>query len=193
MNTTQIIILAIAVAVVLALALATWLTGRASRSKHLREKFGPEYDLALQKEGSKNTAEASLAEREKRVSKLEIHDLNEADRERYQSEWTSIQADFVDEPPAALEKANQLVTEVMIARGFPIADFETRAEDVSVLYPNFATDYRRANEIALKNKENAASTEDLRQAMVHYRSLFEQLLGPMKIPEVTPEDTKEVA
>jgi len=189
MDSTQIII---AVAILVAIGIGIMFAALNRRSKKMREKYGPEYDLAMEKTGNKRAAEAALAEREKRVTKLDIRELNQAERDRYQSEWTGIQAEFVDAPPVALEKANHLVTELMMARGFPVADFEQRAADVSVLYPDVVTNYRHANEIALKNQRNEASTEELRQAMVHYRSLFEELLGTTKANDVVPEDKKEV-
>jgi len=154
-------------------------------AKKLREKYGPEYDLTMEKAGNQRTAETELGEREKRVTKLNIRDLNQDERDRYHTEWIGIQADFVDDPSKSLEKANQLITEVMIGRGFPVADFEQRAADLSVMFPNFVSNYRNANVIALKNQRNETSTEELRQAMVYYRSMFEELLGEV-------EDKKEV-
>ena len=189
MDSTQIII---AVVVLIAIGIGIMFAARTRRSKNMREKYGPEYDLTKEKAGSKAAAEAALAEREKRVTKLDIRELNQAERDRYHTEWTGIQADFVDEPPKALEKANLLVTELMMARGFPVSDFEQRAADVSVLYPNVVANYRHANEIALKNQRGEASTEELRQAMVHYRSLFEELLGTAKVNDTAAGDQKEV-
>jgi len=189
MDSTQIIII---VAILFAIGIGIMFAARTRRSKNLHEKYGPEYDLTMEKAGNKNAAEAALAEREKRVTKLDIRELNQAERDRYHTEWTGIQADFVDEPPKALEKANLLVTELMMARGFPVSDFEQRAADVSVLYPNVVANYRHANEIALKNQKGEASTEELRQAMVHYRSLFEELLGTAKVNDTVVDDKKDV-
>jgi len=192
-NTSQIVaLIVVVIAVALAVGIGIWFAGRTKRSKTLREKFGPEYDLTMEKTGNKRATEATLGEREKRISQLDIRDLNPTERDRYHKEWTEIQANFVDEPSKSLEKANLLVTEVMMARGFPVADFEQRAADVSVLYPNVVTNYRHANVIALKNQSNEASTEELRQAMVHYRSLFDELLGTVKVDDVATEDKKEV-
>ena len=189
MDSTQIII---AVAVLIAIGIGIMFAASTRRSKKMREKYGPEYDLTKEKAGSKSAAEAALVEREKRITKLDIRELNQTERDRYHTEWTGIQADFVDEPPKALEKANLLVTELMMARGFPVADFEQRAADVSVLYPNVVANYRHANEIAVKNQRGEASTEELRQAMVHYRSLFEELLGSAKVNDVAAGDQKGV-
>jgi len=189
MDSTQIIII---VAILFAIGIGIMFAARTRSTKNMREKYGPEYDLTMEKAGNKRAAEAALAEREKRVTKLDIRELNQNERDRYQTEFTAIQADFVDEPPKALEKANLLVTELMMARGFPVSDFEQRAADVSVLYPNVVANYRHANEIALKNQRNEASTEELRQAMVHYRSLFDELLGTVKVDDTVAEDKKEV-
>lgn len=122
-------------------------------------------------------AEETLAEREKRVNELAIRDLEPDKRDRYHTEWIEVQADFVDEPSESVEAANRLITEVMIARGFPLADFEQRAADISVVYPDFVSNYRSAHTIAEKNQRNEASTEELRQAMVYYRTVVEELLG----------------
>jgi hypothetical protein len=180
-NTDTLVLIFVVVVILFAAGLGIWFASRTRRSKNLREKFGPEYDLSLEKEGSKRTAEEALKEREKRVTKLDVRDLNQNERDRYHTEWLEVQAQFVDDPSKALAKANLLITEVMLARGFPVADFEQRAADVSVLYPNFVTNYRSANAIAMKNQLNQASTEEMRQAMVSYRTLFDELLGTLDV------------
>jgi hypothetical protein len=124
---------------------------------------------------------------------MELRDLNENARDRYHEEWIEIQAGFVDDPSKSVAEANRLITEVMIARGFPVADFEQRAADLSVLYPDFVSNYRNAHAIAMKNQNYETSTEDLRQAMVYYRSLFEELLGTVDVKEVEAEEEKELA
>lgn len=183
------IMIVVAVLIVVGLVVGVWFVSRKKHSSQkLREKFGPEYDLAMEKTGDQRKAEAALGEREKRVTRLDIRDLNQNERDRYHAEWTGIQADFVDDPSKTLEKANQLVTEVMIGRGFPVADFEQRAADLSVMVPNFVSNYRNANAIALKNQRNEASTEELRQAMVYFRSLFEELLGKVEVKEVESKE-----
>jgi hypothetical protein len=156
---------------------------RRGSSQKLREKFGPEYDLTMEKVGDKRTTEETLKEREKRVNQLDIRALDEHARDRYHGEWIKIQTDFVDNPSKSVEEANRLITEVMVGRGFPVADFEQRAADLSVLYPNFVPNYRNAYAIALKNQRNEASTEELRQAMVYYHSLYEELLGTVETKE----------
>ena len=184
MKTETLILILIAAAVVVAAGLGIWYAMRRQRSQNLREKFGPEYDLTMEKTGDQRTAEKTLGEREKRVVKLDIRALDQNERDRYHGEWTQIQADFVDDPSKSVKEANRLITEVMIARGFPVADFEQRTADLSVMYPDFISNYRNANVIALKNQRNEASTEELRQAMVYYRSLFEELLGTVEVKEV---------
>ena len=181
---TLIIILILAAAVVLlAAGLVAWLTIRKKRSTNLREKFGPEYDYAMQVTGDKRAAEETLLEREKRVKQLAIQALDPDKFFQYKAEWDEIQADFVNKPSASVEKANRLITEVMVARGFPVEDFEQRAADISVLYPEFVSNYRSAHAIALESQQNGVSTEELRQAMINYRVLFEELLETEDAPE----------
>ena len=187
------IVFIVAVLIVVGLVLGVLFASRKKRSSQkLREKFGPEYDLTMEKTGGQRAAEAALGEREKRVNKLDIRDMNQNEQDRYRAEWVGIQADFVDDPSKSLEKANQLVTETMIVRGFPVADFDQRAADLSVMYPSFVSDYRSANAVALKNQRNETTTEELRQAMVYYRSLFEQLLGKVEVKEVELNEERVV-
>jgi hypothetical protein len=188
MTSNMPVIILIAVAVLVIVGLGLWYAMRQRRSQNLREKFGPEYNYTLDKIGDQRAAESTLKDREKRVVKLDIHDLDENRKQSYQEEWVEVQANFVDDPSKSVEDANRLITEVMIARGFPVADFEQRAADLSVLYPDFVSNYRSAYTIALKNQQKTSSTEELRQAMVYYRSLFEELLGIGRFQEVsTPE------
>ncbi len=177
MDTNTLILILIAVVVLIVAGIVAWLAIRWRRSQKLREKFGPEYDYTMKKVGDRQLAEETLAEREKRVNQLAIRDLEPDKQDRYHTEWIEIQADFVDEPSESVEEANRLITEIMIARGFPVADFEQRAADISVVYPDFVSNYRNAYAIAEKNQHDGASTEELRQAMVYYRSVVEELLG----------------
>lgn len=170
-----------AAAVLAIIGLAVGVTTRQMRSQKLREKFGPEYDYTIEKTGDRRTAEEELQVREKRVTELEIRPLSMEDRERYNGEWLAIQSDFVDNPPNSVSEANRLIKDVMASRGFPMEDFERRTEDLSVLYPELVSNYRNAHDIALRNERNETSTEDLRQAMVYYRSLFNELLNAVEI------------
>ena len=192
MNTEILISVLIAAAVMIAAGLVAWLAIRRWRSQKLREKFGPEYDYTMEIVGDRRSAEETLAEREKRISKLEIRALNEDEKVRYHGEWIDIQANFVDNPSKSVEEANRLITEVMITRGFPVADFEQRAADLSVMYPEFVSNYRNAHDIAIKNQSNGTSTEELRQAMVYYRSLFDELLGKVEVKQVDSTTEKKV-
>ena len=185
-NQTIIIILAVAVVIVIAVIIA-WNAMRGKRSQQLREKYGPEYDYTIEKTGDQRAAEEKLLEREKRVQKLELRNLDPGEYEQYHEKWVAIQAEFVDKPAEAVERADWLIKEVMVARGFPMADFEQRAADISVIYPDFVTNYRNAHDIAAKNQKDGVSTEDLRQAMVYYRSLFEELLETRTIQEKEKE------
>lgn len=169
------------VIVILAIAvIAIILIDRRRRSARLKEHFGPEYDRAVQQHGNPRLAEAELAERENRVHKLSIHPLSSADRESYAQEWSAVQRRFVDDPAIAVTEADRLVNRVMASRGYPMGDFEQRAADVSVSYPEVVQNYRAAREIVSRHSRGESSTEDLRQAMVHYRSLFDELLESSK-------------
>ena len=181
-NQTTILIWSV-VGVLLLASLLAWYATRIMRSRKLREKYGPEYDYAMENEGDRHAAEEILLEREKRVRKLELQALDGHTLDRYQAEWAEIQADFVDKPVEAVKEADRLIIEVMVARGFPTADFEQRAADISVLYPDFVSNYRNAHAITVRSQNNGVSTEDLRQAMVYYRSLFEVLLEKEKSTE----------
>jgi hypothetical protein len=165
------ILIVLAVLVVLALFLS-----RQRRSRKLKEQFGPEYERTVAEAGDRKEAEARLQERTERRQQLDIVPLDPADRDRYVEAWRQTQARFVDEPAEATREADRLITEVMRQRGYPIDDFEQRAADISVDHPQVVDDYRAAQAIASANERSEASTEDLRQALVHYRSLFEELL-----------------
>jgi hypothetical protein len=169
------LIVAILVVVIL-LALLAFFAGRQRRSRKLQDKFGPEYDRTVEQAGDRRAAEADLLERADRRAELNIVPLEPEARARYIEAWRSTQALFVDEPAQATREADRLITSVMRDRGYPVDDFEQRAADVSVDHPQVVDDYRAAHAIAARNDRSEASTEDLRQALVHYRSLFEELL-----------------
>ena len=174
----------IVIGVVVLIVIAALLAMRKRKSAQLKEHFGPEYDRVAQEQGDARHAEAVLSQREKRVEKLSIHPLPGFQREAYLQEWTAVQRRFVDDPSAAVTEADSLVTAVMSARGYPMSDFEQRAADISVNYPTVVHNYRSAREIVLRHATGHSSTEDLRQAFVCYRSLFEELLDspkPVKI------------
>jgi len=169
--------LLVAILIVLALLVVLALfASRRRRSHKLREQFGPEYDRTVAEAGDRKEAESRLQERTARRQRLDVVPLDPADRDRYVEAWRQTQARFVDEPAEATREADRLITAVMRQRGYPIDDFEQRAADISVDHPQVVDDYRAAQAIASANERSEASTEDLRQALVHYRSLFEELL-----------------
>jgi hypothetical protein len=175
MPTWAYVIIAVAVAVAVLLAAGALLLRR--RSNRLRSTFESEYDRTLAKTGRRRRAEHELLDREKRRESLDIRPLSAASRERYAEEWRQTQADFVDSPEAAVREANTLVENVMSERGYPVTDFEEQAAVISVDHAGVVQNYRSAHEISVAAGEGEASTEDLRRAMRHYRSLFEDLLG----------------
>ena len=175
MNSTTIILIVILVLVIIGI-ISLMNASRRRRAEQLHEHFGPEYDRTVQTLGDEQKAQDELEDRQKRVEELDIRPLSDQERQRYRSAWTDIQSKFVDEPGQAIVDADRLIAEVMQARAYPVADFDQRAADISVNYPNLVNNYRAAREIALRNKEGQASTEDLRQAMIYYRSLFDELL-----------------
>jgi hypothetical protein len=153
------------------------------RSAELRRRFGPEYDRTVEELGSPTRAERELAARTRHVEHLRFHELNEADRARFASTWSSIQSQFVDDPPAAVQGANELIKEVMLARGYPSEDFEHRAADLSVEHPQVVQHYRAARALFDSNRNGQVNTEELRQAVVHYRVLFTELLQEPSSPQ----------
>lgn len=165
-----------------------WITLNRVRSQRLRQRFGPEYERTVSTtEGNVRKAEAELEARAKRVAKLQIRPLTSTDAERFDAAWRGVQARFVDDPRGAVTEADRLVGEVMAARGYPVGDFEQRVADVSVDHADVVMNYRAAREIALQHAEGKATTEDLRQAMVHYRALFRDLLETVKDEMRQPE------
>jgi hypothetical protein len=146
------------------------------RSERLRSRFGAEYDRQVEEQGSRLKAEADLAEREKRVSKLTIRPLSPADQDRFLDRWTKVQATFVDDPARSVDYADALLAEVMSVRGYPMGEFEQRSGDISVDHPNVVQHYRAGHDIAIRHSQGKASTDDLRQALIHYRALFEELV-----------------
>jgi hypothetical protein len=165
------------VVIVVLLAVVAWLLYERQRSARLQSTFGPEYKRAVAETGDRRAAEAELEERQRRVRALEIRPLAADERERYAAAWREVQGRFVDDPAAAIADADRLIGEVMEARGYPVADFERRTADISVDHPAVVEHYRAAHAIASRS-DGEAETEDLRQAMVHYRALFEDLLEP---------------
>jgi FtsZ-interacting cell division protein ZipA len=176
MDTQTIVIIVLVIALV---AVVGWILYDRRRSQGLKSRFGPEYRRVVDEADDRRAAESELEARQRRIEKLDIRPLPEAERDRYAAEWKTVQAHFVDEPAAAISEADRLIGDVMEAQGYPVADFDQRAADVSVDHPGVVEHYRAAHAIATTEAEPDATTttEDLRQAMVHYRALFEDLLG----------------
>lgn len=168
----------IAAAAVLIVGVVAWSTMKRRQTRQLQGQFGPEYDRTIEAADSKKAAEAELAARRERREQLEIRPLSSAARERYTSQWQTVQAQFVDNPGAAVASADQLIQSVMGERGYPVKDFETRAADISVDHPDVVENYRQGHRLAEKSSDGDGSTEDLRQAMRHYRALFDDLVEP---------------
>ncbi len=176
MDQHQLTILMAVVAAVVVIAIVGFLLARKRRSQNLRERFGPEYDRVVKKEGEVRKAEGVLEMRARRREKFELQPLTAQTRADFAERWRLVQAQFVDDPKGSVARADELVSALMAARGYPMADFEQRAADISVDHPVVVENYRAAHDIALRHGRGQSSTEDLRKAMVHYRSLFDELL-----------------
>jgi hypothetical protein len=174
-TTTFIIIVSVILIATVGIAAAIFLRKR--KTKKLRTRFGPEYARAVQESGGRRQGEAGLQEREKRVEGFAIRPLTPSDRERYIASWRKVQAQFVDNPKSSVTEADRLLGDVMSTRGYSVSDFEERSADLSVNHPLVVENYRAAHEISLRHARGQASTEDLRQAMIHYRTLFDELVG----------------
>lgn len=180
MDQNRIIVVAVVVIAIAVIAAIAYFASRRRRSQKRRERFGPEYDRVVRQEGDPRKGEGVLEFRQKRREKFRISPLSSADRANFAIRWNEVQARFVDDPRGSVTVADSLVTDVMQRRGYPIGEFEQRAADLSVDYPVIVENYRAAHSIATRHSEGKASTEDLRQAMVHYRLLFQELLEEPK-------------
>jgi len=169
------VILLVILAVVI-VAFGSYIYFRERRTKLLRSQFGPEYTRTIKQTGNRSEAEERLREREKRVRRFNIRALSREDRTRFLTRWQKLQSDFVDDPDKAIQRADDLLGEVMETRGYPVSDFDQRSADLSVDHPHVVQNYRAAHQIALDHERGEAGTEELRQAMIHYRALFEELV-----------------
>lgn len=161
----------VAIAAAIVVTLIVWQALKAQRSRTLKERFGPEYDRTIERSSSRNDAERELEARKERRERLDIEPLSPAARERYRAEWRRVQARFVDDPQGAVRQSDTLIQSVMRERGYPVEDFEQRAADVSVDHPQVVENYRAGRRLA-----SSEDTEDQRQAMVHHRALFDELV-----------------
>jgi hypothetical protein len=172
---TLVIIIGVILIGIVGLAASMFL--KKHKTERLRTRFGPEYARAVEESGGRRKAEAGLERREKRVEGFAIRPLAASDRERYIASRHKIQSEFVDSPENAVAQADQLLGEVMSTRGYSVSEFEQRSADISVDHPLVVENYRAAHEIAIRHARGQATTEDLRQAMIHYRKLFDELVG----------------
>jgi hypothetical protein len=176
MNTTYIMLAGVLALVVVGAILGPALARRI-RTVQFQNAFGAEYSRAVETAGSEKKAEEELEGRRKHIETLNLRPLSADVRHRYQAHWDAVQASFVDQPGQATIEADHLIMEVMQLRNYPVSNFEQRAADVSVNYPALMSNYRAAHETAIRNEQHHAGTEDLRRAMLSYRSLFHELLG----------------
>lgn len=176
LNLSPLEIMVMAVVAILAIAGIVWSYMRDRKTAVLRKKFGSEYNRAVLVHGSERKAEAKLEDREKRIEKLSFRDLTPAEHERFAQRWEEVQARFVDSPKGAVMEADDLVTSLMKTRGYPVADFDQRAADISVDHPLVVENYRSAHETTTRAGQLEASTDELRTAMIHYRALYEELM-----------------
>ena len=181
----------IAAGVVVVLAFVLWQALARRRTGRLQKQFGPEYDRAVGGAEDRRLAEAELQAREERRQRLDVRPLSQAARDRYTERWGVTQARFVDDPRGAVAEADSLIQSVMAERGYPVEDFEQRAADVSVDHPQVVENYRQGHRLAQASASGDDSTEDLRQAMRHYRALFDELVEPDADEPTTRE--REVA
>jgi FtsZ-interacting cell division protein ZipA len=185
MNVVVLIVIMAAILVVFGL----WYVQRNRRRAELKSRFGPEYERTVETAESRVAGEKDLAEREKRVKRLQLKELDAPQMQHFTDEWKGAQGRFVDAPSGAIQEADNLVQKLMTARGYPTDDFEQQAADVSVDHPAVVNNYRAAHKISAGNAVEPASTEDLRQAMIHYRALFEELLVPSELAVVSANGT----
>lgn len=172
---TLIIVIGVVLIGIVGIASAMFL--RKHKTERLQTRFGPEYARAVEESGGRRKAEAGLEQRQKRVEGFAIRPLATSDRERYLESWRKVQAEFVDDPKKSVSEADQLLGDVMSTRGYSVSEFEQRSADISVDHPLVVENYRAAHEIATRHASGQATTEDLRQAMIHYRTLFDELVG----------------
>jgi hypothetical protein len=180
MSTTAMMLV---IVVLIALAAGGWILYRQQRRKALKARFGPEYSHAVSQYGDESRAADALAARERRMEKIHIGALSREDQQNFADQWHAVQRDFVDDPAKSIQRADTLVCDVMGARGYPMSDFEHRAEDISVDHPNVVQNFRAAHAIAERHQGGQAGTEDLRQGLVYYRNLFDELLEAHPVEE----------
>jgi hypothetical protein len=189
MSNTYVYIAVVVILVIMGIILAPKFSRR-KRSQNFQDKYGDEYGRTVESAGGEEQAQAEFNNRQKHVDTLKIRPLSAEERERYLTTWADVQSKFVDQPGEATVEANHLVTEVMELRDYPVSDFDQRAADISINYPKLVSDYRAAREIRIKHEQQKASTEELRHALIYYRSLFSELLGAETVEPEVKQATK---
>jgi hypothetical protein len=189
-GSTVFVVVAIVVAALVLLAVGLYLVRR-QRSRQLQDRFGPEYERTIEGADSRREAEAELREREERREELDIRPLDAESRARYADQWMGIQQRFVDTPAESVTEADVLVMQVMRDRGYPVDDFDRRAADISVDHPDLVDHFRAAHDTAGRSRMEECDTEELREAVVHYRALFEALLDDRPDVDLTTEDRRD--
>ena len=190
MDTTTTMIVLVVIGALIIVGLIGTFMSRHQRTKRLQQRFGPEYDRTVNELGDKRQAEHDLENRLEHVKKLDIRPLSAEEMDRFTTEWQTTQAEFVDAPLAAVRKADQLLSEVMKTRGYPVEDFEQGVADISVDFPDLVVDYRGLHLIATRGDKEEVSTEEMRKAMVHARALFENLVKNERNVEELDEKEK---
>ena len=187
------VVLAIIVFVAIVVIGIAYSRSRRAASDRIRQRFGPEYERAVRESGSQRRAEAQLADRAKRVEKLNIRELVPIERERFTNQWNGLQLRFVDSPRGAVAEADDLIVLLMQTRGYPMGEFDQRAADISVYHPVVVDNYRAAHTIASRLRTGEVTTEELRKAMIHYRTLFDEMIATAASIERKPIEQKDVA
>jgi FtsZ-interacting cell division protein ZipA len=187
---TLVLLIIVAVVIIVAIGMVAFRVSQKRRTEALREKFGPEYDRKVDQADDKRKAESELREREKRHSKLDIRPLKPEQRSEFQNRWAAVQGEFVDDPADAVRDADKLVVEVMSARGYPVDDFDQRADDLSVEHPEVTQYYRKARQISTANQRGEADTEQLRRAVTSFRALIDALLDDSDSGHGTDRDDR---
>ena len=188
MNLNIIVILTVVILLVIGAVLAYVFYFR-QRTRRLKDDFGREYDRTVGEVGNRKKAEERLEDRQERIESVQIRELHSDEREQFLEKWKMLQTSFVDNPRSEVKEADRLITEIMLARGYPMAQFDQRAENLSVNHPEIVSQYREAHSIADKNQQSEASTEELRQAMLKYRLLINTLLDIQTSEETEPKRT----
>lgn len=179
------------VVALLVIAAAVYFAAQRKKRQNLQDRFGPEYDRAVDEHGGHRDAEKKLRDVAERRDKLEIRELDPDERRRYMTSWTKVQSAFVDAPDAAVRDADRLVGSVMRDRGYPVDDFDSKADMVAADHPHIASNYRAAHDIARRHEEGGVDTEELRQAFVHYRALFDELLADQQHVDISAHEQRE--